>query len=137
MTKIKVQGIGLPRRLLEVDTTFDIGAWAVHRQIDRSDLWCITYVPMGLCLPLPWASFERESDAIAAAREIHAMRNDWHSITQDTLSSPPTGQRLRDICAAHNAAEGPYGGAVPLDRNLYGRETSGRLNGFLKPGEYA
>lgn len=76
------------------------GAWAVHAQFAQPDLYCITHSMLGLTLPLEWASFLSEGQAMEAAMDVQRVRDDWLRITQRDLS-PDLAERLHDICQRH------------------------------------
>lgn len=104
--------------------------WAVHAQVGIPGLYAITLVPAGLCLPQLWASFDDHRKAIAAARAIARMRNDWHRIEQADLT-PALGARLKAICARYGAVQGPNAFTAEIDRDKYGAPLEGRLNGYV------
>jgi len=106
-----------------------LGDWATHQMPDLPRRWALTLLPLGLCLPTDWASFNRAGAAVSAMREIVRVRNDWHAIAQTDLTTA-LKHRLREICHRHGAlSSGPVGFAAAADRDFFGREAA-RLNGY-------
>lgn len=118
----------------------DVPAWrhrefAAHEQIGRAEVWGITIAPLGLGLPPEWASFAEARQAVGAMVEIARLRNGWHLITQDDLTSDLIG-RMKAICKRHRAAVTKGMAAMTADADL---DVSGlpftRLNGYATPSE--
>lgn len=111
-----------------------LGAWAVHAAPGMPGRFCLTLLPLGLCLPTDWATFEREGDAILAMRAIVRLRNDWHQVVQADLTLALKA-RLQAVCLHSRAlAKAPVGFAQVADRDFVGLETD-RLNGYVAPRE--
>lgn len=108
------------------------GDWAVHRQVAQQDLYCITLVPIGLSLPLAWATFVDARNAVDAMKEIAQLRNSWSRVTQEDLTKQ-LGDQLQAICLKHGAVEGEMQWAQDCDKNLFGLPTKERLNGYKHP----
>jgi len=109
------------------------GDWAVHRQVAVPDMFCITLLPVGLSLPLAWASFDNGSSAVAAMIDIARLRNSWSQVTQEDLTKKLEDQ-LRAICLKHGAVEGPSQFSQDCDKNSFGLPTKERVNGYHHPG---
>lgn len=111
-----------------------LGDWAAHEAAGMPGRFCLTLLPLGLCLPTDWATFEREGDAILAMRAIVRMRNDWHRIEQVDLTLV-LKSRLQAICRHSNALRvAPVGFSQVADRDFLGNKTD-RLNGYVAPRE--
>lgn len=111
-----------------------LGDWAAHASAGMPGRFSLTLLPLGLCLPTDWATFEREGDAILAMRAIVRMRNDWHRIVQADLTLA-LKSRLQAICRHSGAlAVAPVGFAQVADQDFLGN-ASDRLNGYVAPRE--
>lgn len=109
-----------------------MGDWAVHEAAGMPGRWCLTLLPLGLCLPTDWATFERALRAIRAMRAIVLMRNDWHRIEQADLTLALKA-RLQDICRHYGAlAQAPVGFSQVADQDFFGIGAA-RLNGYVAP----
>lgn len=103
---------------------------AVHQCIDDPKLWQISILPLGLCLAIDWCAFDDCRAAIAAMKEMAALRNDWHLVRQADLTKALEA-RLKDIAKRHGAPERWEVGACGYsDRNKYGRVVAERPNGY-------
>lgn len=109
-----------------------LGDWAVHRQLASPEMFCITLMPIGLSLPLAWASFSDARNAVAAMKTIVRMRNSWAQVTQEDLTKALADQ-LKAICLRFGATEGPAQFAQDCDKNSFGLPTKERLNGYHHP----
>lgn len=103
--------------------------WAVHRQMNNPELFCITLVHTGLSLPFVWASFTHPASAIEAMKVIARMRNSWAETTQDDLKKELEDQ-LRAICLRFGAIEGPVQIQQDCDKNIFGLPLKERVNGY-------
>lgn len=106
------------------------GDWVVHEQLADPTLWCITHLPLGLSLPLVWASFTRSADAVAAMVEVARLRNSWARVTQEDFTSQ-LREQLVAICQKHHAVEGPVQFIQHAERTVRGDfESNARFNGY-------
>lgn len=104
--------------------------FAVHRCVDLPGVWQITMLPLGMCLAIDWCGFDRFEDAVAAMRDIAALRNDWHVIQQADLTKALEA-RLKAIAAKHHAPERWEVGVCGfVDRDRTGRVVKQRPNGY-------
>lgn len=109
------------------------GDWAVHRQLANPELFCITHLPLGLSLPLVWASFRYVEQALAATAEIARLKNSWDRIEQVDLTKQLEGQ-LKNICARYGAIEGLVQLTAKADEDVFGMPRHERVNGYQHPG---
>lgn len=113
-------------------TGWRLGDWAVHEAAGMPGRFTITLLPLGMCLPTDWATFERSGDALRAMIVIVRLRNDWHRIEQADLTVVLKA-RLQDICSRHRAmARAPVGFAQVADHDFFGLAAD-RLNGYASP----
>lgn len=104
--------------------------WAAHQQV-RGPLgrFNLTLLPIGLCLPVCWATFPNRQSALLAMVDIADLRNAWHLTTQADLT-PDLERRLRAIAARRGALPGaPPGLATEVGINLLGARV-GAYNGY-------
>jgi hypothetical protein len=117
------------------DLTFEAEGWvlgdfAVHRNVDAEPVWQISILPLGMCLAIDWCAFDDFDDAVAAMKDIAALRNDWHLIRQADLTKPLEAQ-LKVIARRHGAPERWVVGAGGFsDRNKFGHAVARRPNGY-------
>lgn len=109
------------------------GDWAAHRQLADPTLWCITHLPLGLSLPLAWASFTCSGDATAAMIKVARLKNSWARVTQEDFTSQ-LREQICAICQQHRAVEGPVQWAQDADKTVLGVRTSARMNGYRSAG---
>lgn len=129
--RIELRGTFISADVFPV-TGWRLGDWATHEAPGMPGRFCLTLLPLGLCLPTDWATFEREGDAILAMRAIVRMRNDWSRIEQADLTLTMKA-RLQDICRHCRAlARAPVGFAREADRD-YLDLPADRLNGYVAP----
>src|SRR6218665_2579169 len=102
--------------------------WAAHRSVDCPDLYFITLLPLGLCLPPDFASFHNLEQAITAMVDIAKLRNDWHIADQDVFTIQ-LRNRIKHICERHGSVkDAPVAIQVEADKTLTGRPMSVRPN---------
>lgn len=66
----------------EVKQAHRLGAWAVHRPIERGNrkFWCVTHIRTGLRFP---NAFPTQIDAAETVRALNKLRNDWDFDSRD------------------------------------------------------
>lgn len=131
VTKKKITIRGLLRDSIVEAMCF--GDWCVHRQLAYPEKFCITLMPIGLSLPLTWASFDHSDNALGAMQSIARLRNSWSQVTQEDLTKKLEDQ-LRAICLRFGAREGSVQITQDCDKNMLGLATRERLNGYHHPG---
>jgi hypothetical protein len=124
-----MDSIGSPLAPITVDA-FVYKDWAAHQQV-RGPLgrFNLTLLPIGLCLPVCWATFPNRRAALLAMVDVADLRNGWHRTTQADLT-PELELRLKAIAARHGAVPGaPPGLATEVGVNLLGVRV-GAFNGY-------
>lgn len=116
------------------------GDFAVHPCVGIPDVWQITQLPLGTCLAIDWCGFDDPYSAIAAMKEMQALRNDWAVITGNQMTRALEAQ-LKEIALRHGAPPDRHrvtatgkcwdvGASTPIDRGRFGKYCPNRPNGY-------
>lgn len=134
---IEIRPLLATRRFIQALVYAD---FAVHPCVDIPDVWQITQLPLGTCLAIDWCGFHDPQSAIAAMKEMQALRNDWAVINGDQMTKVLEAQ-LKEIAKRHGAPPERHrvtstgkcwdvGASTPIDRGRFGKFYATRPNGY-------